>query len=110
MVQSRGRSLHGGGPGESGRSRGFQLWLALPPEQELGPVETVYLAPHAVARDGPARVLVGTHGTGHEFAQSPSVAELSGRALASWRVLALSTGRRPYSWLGRAEHGSPSCP
>src|ERR1700719_2945436 len=54
---------HGGGPGEDGRSRGFQLWLALPPEQELGPVETVYLVPDAVARDGPARVLVGTHGT-----------------------------------------------
>jgi len=33
---------HGGGPGDAGRSRGFQLWLALPPEQELGPVENVY--------------------------------------------------------------------
>ena len=53
---------HGGGPGDTGRARGFQLWLALPPEQELGPVENVYLAPDAVARDGPARVLVGTHG------------------------------------------------
>jgi redox-sensitive bicupin YhaK (pirin superfamily) len=53
---------HGGGPGDTGRARGFQLWLALPPEQELGPVENVYLAPEAVARDGPARVLVGTHG------------------------------------------------
>ena len=35
---------HGGGPGDTGRARGFQLWLALPPEQELGPVENVYLA------------------------------------------------------------------
>src|ERR1700720_4695915 len=52
---------HGGGPGDAGRARGFQLWLALPPDQELGPVESVYLAPDAVARDGPARVLVGTH-------------------------------------------------
>jgi redox-sensitive bicupin YhaK (pirin superfamily) len=34
----------------------------LPPEQELGPVENVYLTPDAVALDGPARVLVGTHG------------------------------------------------
>src|SRR5437762_3018595 len=53
---------HGGGPGDTGRARGFQLWLALPPDQELGAVENVYLAPDAVARDGPARVLVGTHG------------------------------------------------
>ena len=53
---------HGGGLGDSGRARGFQLWLALPSEQELGPVENIYLPPDAVARDGPARVLIGTHG------------------------------------------------
>ena len=53
---------HGGGPGDTGRARGFQLWLALPPEQELGAVENIYLSPDAVARDGPARILVGTHG------------------------------------------------
>ncbi|MBM2812545.1 MAG: pirin family protein [Chloroflexi bacterium] len=26
---------HGGGPGDTGRSRGFQLWLALPPDWSL---------------------------------------------------------------------------
>jgi len=52
---------HGGGPGDTGRARGFQLWMSLTPPEELGPVENVYLAPTAVARDGPARVLVGTH-------------------------------------------------
>src|SRR5712691_3774741 len=41
---------HGGGLGDAGRARGFQLWLALPPDHELGPVENVYLAPDAVAR------------------------------------------------------------
>src|SRR6266850_7419686 len=51
---------HGGGP--AGRARGFQLWLALPPDQELGAVENIYLAPDAVARDGPARILAGRHG------------------------------------------------
>ena len=25
-----------------GQDRGFQLWLALPPDQELGPVESIY--------------------------------------------------------------------
>ena len=53
---------HGGGPGDTGRTRGFQLWLALPPDQELGPVESVYLPPGEVPLNGPARVLVGTHG------------------------------------------------
>jgi redox-sensitive bicupin YhaK (pirin superfamily) len=52
---------HGGGPAGPGRSRGFQLWLALPPDEELGPVENIYLSPDSVARDGPARVLVGRH-------------------------------------------------
>jgi len=53
---------HGGGPGDTGRTRGFQLWLALPPDEELGAVENIYLSPDAVARDGPARILVGHHG------------------------------------------------
>ena len=79
---------HGGGPGDTGRTRGFQLWLALPPEQELGPEETVYLAPDAVARDGPARVLVGTHGGATSSINAPvSLNYLAVRLRAgeSWR-------------------------
>jgi len=63
---------HGGGPGDSGHSRGFQLWLALPPDEELGQVDNVYLAPDSVARDGPARVLVGTHGTARSSLKAPA--------------------------------------
>jgi redox-sensitive bicupin YhaK (pirin superfamily) len=63
---------HGGGPGDTGRARGFQLWLALPPDQELGPVENVYLTPDAVARDGPARVVVGTHGGSTSSLKAPA--------------------------------------
>ena len=63
---------HGGGPGDGGRTRGFQLWLALPPEQELGLVESVYQAPEDVALDGPARVLVGAHGAAASRLQAPS--------------------------------------
>ena len=97
---------HGGGPGDSGRTRGFQLWLALPPEQELGAVENVYLAPDAVARDGPARVLVGTHGGAAStltFPGSLSYLALRLRTGESWRYhpafdhavgwVAVSTGR-----------------
>jgi redox-sensitive bicupin YhaK (pirin superfamily) len=105
-FKAGGGAWHGGGPEEEGRSRGFQLWLALPPEQELGPVETVYLAPDAVARDGPARVLVGTHGTATSSINAgASLTYLAMRLRAGefWRYqpasdhtvgwVALSTGR-----------------
>jgi redox-sensitive bicupin YhaK (pirin superfamily) len=79
---------HGGGPGDTGRARGFQLWLALPPDQELGPVENVYLEPDAVARDGPARVLVGTHGGATSSLNAPASLNYLAvrlRAGESWR-------------------------
>ena len=63
---------HGGGPGESGRTRGFQLWVALPPEHELGAVESIYLAPEDIARDGPARILLGAYGTASSSLAAPS--------------------------------------
>ncbi|MCU1384639.1 MAG: Redox-sensitive bicupin YhaK, pirin superfamily [Acidobacteria bacterium] len=97
---------HGGGLGDAGRARGFQLWLALPPDHELGPVENVCLAPDAVARDGPARVLVGTHGGATSSINAPaSLNYLAVRLLAgqSWRYrpavdhtvgwVSVSTGR-----------------
>jgi redox-sensitive bicupin YhaK (pirin superfamily) len=97
---------HGGGPGDTGRARGFQLWLALPPDQELGPVENIYVAPDAVARDGPASVLVGTHGGATSTLKAPASLNYLAvrlRAGESWRYqpavdhtvgwIALSMGR-----------------
>jgi redox-sensitive bicupin YhaK (pirin superfamily) len=52
---------HGGGPGDSGRTRGFQLWLALPSELELGPAESIYQAPEALQKNGSAIVLLGSY-------------------------------------------------
>jgi redox-sensitive bicupin YhaK (pirin superfamily) len=52
---------HGGGPNGSGRARGFQLWIALPPEHELGAVESIYQAPEVVQRHEPALVLLGKY-------------------------------------------------
>src|SRR2546421_6391929 len=63
---------HGGGSGEPGRTRGFQLWIALPPELELGPSESVYLSPEVVPRDGPTRVLLGSNGTATSAIKAPS--------------------------------------
>jgi redox-sensitive bicupin YhaK (pirin superfamily) len=68
-----GRGMwHGGGIGAAGRTRGFQLWVALPPESELGPTISLYQAPQDVQRDGPARVLLGGYGNASSAIKSPS--------------------------------------
>jgi redox-sensitive bicupin YhaK (pirin superfamily) len=61
-FKAGGGAWHGGGAGEEGRTRGFQLWLALPSDHELGPVESINLTPQQVPSDGPARVVVGRYG------------------------------------------------
>src|ERR1700722_8542511 len=63
---------HGGGSGEPGRVRGFQLWIALPPDQELGPSESIYQAPEVIPSNGPARVLLGSYGTATSAIKAPS--------------------------------------
>lgn len=63
---------HGGGAGEAGRSRGFQLWIALPPEHELEPAASIYLTPEAIVRHGPAHVLLGQLGPASSPLQPPS--------------------------------------
>ena len=71
-MRAGGGVWHGGGAGEPGRTRGFQLWIALPPELELGPSESVYLAPEVIPHDGPARVLLGSYGTATSSIKAPS--------------------------------------
>jgi redox-sensitive bicupin YhaK (pirin superfamily) len=67
-----GGAWHGGGLGDAGRSRGFQLWVALPPERELGPVESVYLAPDEVASKASVAVLLGEYGGARSPLACPS--------------------------------------
>src|SRR3979490_859690 len=67
-----GRGMwHGGGLDKGGRTRGFQLWIALPPELELGPTISIYQAPENVLADGPARVLLGSYGSASSAIASP---------------------------------------
>jgi redox-sensitive bicupin YhaK (pirin superfamily) len=68
-----GRGMwHGGGFDKGGRTRGFQLWIALPAESELGPTVSIYQGPKAVPADGPARVLLGSYGSASNTIASPS--------------------------------------
>lgn len=60
-MSAGGGVWHDGGPIENGAVRGFQLWFALPPEDENGPSHSMYLAPDRVRSVGPARVVIGSH-------------------------------------------------
>jgi redox-sensitive bicupin YhaK (pirin superfamily) len=71
-MRAGGGVWHGGGLGDQGRTRGFQLWIALPPELELGLSESIYLSPETVPLDGPARVLIGSYGTATSSIKAPS--------------------------------------
>src|SRR5258706_3527163 len=71
-MRAGGGVWHGGGAGEPGRTRRFQLLIALPPELEVGPSESVYLAPEVIPHDGPARVLLGSYGTATSSIEAPS--------------------------------------
>jgi redox-sensitive bicupin YhaK (pirin superfamily) len=71
-FKAAGGAWHGGGAGNSGRTRGFQLWLALPPDQELGGVESIYQKPQDVHAKGPAAVLLGTLGEVSSPLKAPS--------------------------------------
>jgi redox-sensitive bicupin YhaK (pirin superfamily) len=59
------------GTTESGRVRGFQLWVALPPELESTPSASHYVMPDEVEVAGPARVILGAYGNAKSPIASP---------------------------------------
>jgi redox-sensitive bicupin YhaK (pirin superfamily) len=61
-MSAGGGVWHGGGPSGDLGVEGFQLWLALPPQDENGPAYSQYLAPEQVPHTGPARVIIGNYG------------------------------------------------
>jgi redox-sensitive bicupin YhaK (pirin superfamily) len=71
-MQAGGGMWHGGGIDQAGRTRGVQLWIALPPRLELGPHLGLYQAPQAIQRHGPARVLLGGYGKATSAIEAPS--------------------------------------
>ena len=46
--------------GVSSRVRGFQLWVALPPELENGPTDSQYVEACLIPQVGPARIILGS--------------------------------------------------
>jgi redox-sensitive bicupin YhaK (pirin superfamily) len=65
---------HTGAP-EPG-ARGFQLWVALPPELENGPNDSRYVMPEEVPVVGPVRVILGSYGNAKSPIASPPMTYL----------------------------------
>jgi redox-sensitive bicupin YhaK (pirin superfamily) len=75
---------HTGAP-EPGRVRGFQLWVALPPEMENAPNASHYVMPEDVPVQGPVRVILGAYGRAKSPIASPPM---------SYLVVSLKAGER----------------
>ncbi len=58
--------------GTSARVRGLQLWIALPPELENGPVESQFFEASTIPQIGPARLILGSYDSVHSPVRSPT--------------------------------------
>ena len=107
---------HSGGAGDPGLTRGFQLWIALPPHLELGDSESLYQSAADIPTVGPARVLLGEfNGAANAIAAPSPVTYLavSLRAGETWRydppsgheVLWLAMGKGSVSVPDVLDHG-----
>jgi redox-sensitive bicupin YhaK (pirin superfamily) len=67
---------HTGEP-EPGRTRAFQLWVALPPELENAHFASQYVLPKDVPVDGPARIILGAYGSAKSPIDAPPLTYLS---------------------------------
>ena len=52
---------HAGDPAPGQAMRGYQLWLALPPELELAEPQSIYLEPDRIESVGNVRVILGSY-------------------------------------------------
>jgi redox-sensitive bicupin YhaK (pirin superfamily) len=62
---------------EPGRVKGFQLWVALPPELENEPNASHYVMPELVPVEGPVRVILGRYGGAKSPIDSPPMSYLA---------------------------------
>jgi redox-sensitive bicupin YhaK (pirin superfamily) len=61
-MRAGGGVWHTGGAVGTERIKGYQLWVALPPDLENGPAQSQYLGSSEFQSHGPARVILGRHG------------------------------------------------
>ncbi|WP_332876605.1 pirin family protein [Massilia sp. S19_KUP03_FR1] len=86
FMSAGGGVWHQGMAADGAKVLGFQLWLALPPEDENAPARSQYLAPADVPHAGPARVLLGRYGD--------AVSPIQPRASLTYLHVVLADGER----------------
>jgi redox-sensitive bicupin YhaK (pirin superfamily) len=87
-MRAGGGVWHTGGVAGSARARGFQLWVALPPEMENIASEARYLGREHFQSHGPARVILGRLGEAASKVPAPATMNYLDVALAKgekWR-------------------------
>jgi redox-sensitive bicupin YhaK (pirin superfamily) len=70
-MRAAGGVWHTGGAAGTARIKGYQLWIALPPEMESIESEARYLGPEQFQRQGPARVILGRFGEAASQVSAP---------------------------------------
>jgi redox-sensitive bicupin YhaK (pirin superfamily) len=70
-MRAGGGVWHTGGGAGTERIKGYQLWVALPPELENGPPQSQYLGREEFQSHGPARVILGRHGNATSKVAAP---------------------------------------
>src|ERR1700737_1438369 len=70
-VGARRGGWHTGGMVRKDRMKGFQLWVAMPPELELAEPQSQYLSASDFHFAGPARVIAGEYEGGKSMVEPP---------------------------------------
>jgi redox-sensitive bicupin YhaK (pirin superfamily) len=71
-MRAGGGVWHTGGVAGTARAKGFQLWVALPPEMESLHSEARYLGGEHFQSQGPARVILGRYGEAASKVPAPT--------------------------------------
>src|SRR6266699_4864898 len=87
-MRASGGVWHTGGAVGTARVKGYQRWIALPPEMESIEPEAQYLGGERFRSHGPARVILGRHGEAASEVPAPAAMNYLDVALAkgeTWR-------------------------
>ncbi len=71
-MRAAGGVWHTGAMNGREQVKGFQLWVALPPELENGTPQSRYLSAEEIPADGPARVVLGRSGNASSAIPAPA--------------------------------------
>ena len=70
-MHAGGGVWHSGGAVGSARIKGYQLWIALSPEEENSVSEARYFDASRFQKSGPARIILGSYGTAASEVRAP---------------------------------------